>query len=166
MNYWSIFWEMVRTPFTKADMVFGIVPVYFGWLLNEVTSRKANFQTAIQTGFAFVWSAAHWSWQYLYHRPFWSSKLDLNSLFAVNIIVTFLVFAIGFLAMVSGFRKKFPPYCSFLGHSRFANYFMIMIFPIQSRELDWSWDRLIAIVIFAVPLWALIHVGLMPWRKK
>ena len=146
-------------------MIWGIVPVYFGWLLNEVTSSKANFQTAIQTGFAFVWSGIHWSWQYLYARPFWSPKISLDGLFAVNVIVTVLVIIIGLLALYSGMRKRFPRYCTFLGHSRFANYFMITIFPIQARELVWSWERLIAILIFAIPVWALVHLLLIPWRK-
>jgi hypothetical protein len=42
---------------------------------------------------------------------------------------------------------------------------MISIFPIQSRYLDWSWERLLAILVFAVPIWLLVHVSSMPLRK-
>lgn len=57
----------------------------------------------------------------------------------------------------------------FLGHTRFANYFMIAIFaiqtPIQAFHLPWTWERLLAIAVFAVPCWLLLHYGLMPIRN-
>jgi hypothetical protein len=43
---------------------------------------------------------------------------------------------------------------------------MIAIFPIQSHYLEWTWERLIAIILFAVPIWLLLHFGLMPVRGK
>jgi len=36
-NYFAIFWELVHTPFQHVEMVWGIVPLYFGWLSNELT---------------------------------------------------------------------------------------------------------------------------------
>ena len=84
----------------------------------------------------------------------------------VNLLVTFLVIGIGALAFISGARRKFPRYCSFLGYTRFSNYFMIAIFPLQARYLEWTWDRLIASAIFAVPIWLLLHFGLMPIRNR
>ena len=84
---------------------------------------------------------------------------------AVNVMVTILVLVTGIVALVSGLRRKYPYGCSFLGHSRFGNYFMIAMFPIQSQYLAWSWDRLIAMLAFAVPIWFLAHFGLMPFRK-
>jgi hypothetical protein len=83
----------------------------------------------------------------------------------VNLFVTFLVLALGALALFSGLRRKFPKYCDFLGYTRFSNYFMIAIFPIQTHYLPWNWDRLLVIVIFAVPIWLVLHFGLMPLRK-
>lgn len=164
-DYWPIFWQLIRTPFEHAELIWGIVPLYFGWIVNEMTSAKASFKTAIQTGFAFLWSGAHWTYQYLAERPASAPKLNPDGLFAVNVLVTALVLVIGALALISGLRRKYPRYGSFLGHTRFSNYFMIAIFPIQSGYLDWSWERLTAIVIFAVPLWFALHFGLMPLRK-
>jgi len=69
-------------------------------------------------------------------------------------------------ALVCGVRKKFPGYVRFLGHTRFANYFMIAIFPMQAHGLPWTWTRLIAIVLFAVPVWLVLHFGLMPVRSR
>jgi hypothetical protein len=165
-HYWSTFCELIVVPFKHVDMVWGIIPVYFGWLLNELTDRKASAQTAVQTGFALVWSGAHWLYQSLYSRPFWMVKINLlNNLFAVSVLVTLAVLLLGAVALVSGIRRKFPPGCSFLGHSRFSNYFMIAIFPIQSNYLQWSWNRVIAIIIFAVPIWIIMHFALKPWRR-
>ena len=60
-------------------------------------------------------------------------------------------------AATGGLRRRYPRGLAFLGHSRFSAYFMIAIFPIQSNELTWTWERLIAIAIFAVPIWLLLH---------
>jgi hypothetical protein len=43
---------------------------------------------------------------------------------------------------------------------------MITIFPIQAHYLTWTWERLAAIVLFAVPIWLLLHFGLMPLRNR
>ena len=84
----------------------------------------------------------------------------------VNLLVTFLVIALGLVALVSGIRKKFPKHLRFVGHTRFANYFMIAMFPIQSHFLPWTWERLVAIILFAVPIWVALHFGLMPVRNR
>ena len=36
-------------------------------MLNEMTSSKANYRTAIQTGFSFLWAGIQWL--YPYFRP-------------------------------------------------------------------------------------------------
>jgi hypothetical protein len=59
-HYWSVFLTLLATPFEHLGLIWGIVPIYFGLLLNETTSTKANFRTSIQTGFSFVWAGAHW----------------------------------------------------------------------------------------------------------
>ena len=165
VQLWTTFAELVVTPFQHADLIWGIGPLYFGWVFNELTSSKRSYRTAIQTGFSFLWAAAHWTYQYFTAHPEAKRGLTPEALLAVNVMVTMLVILFGAAALVSGLRKKYPPYGSFLGHTRFSNYFMIAIFPIQSRYLDWSWERLLAILIFAIPVWLIVHVGLMPLRK-
>lgn len=164
MNCWQAFEELIRTPFEHMALVWGIVPLYFGLLLNELASSKANFRTAIQTGFSFLWAGAQWLWPYFSHqaRPAHFSVVSLP----VNFLVTFLVIALGATALICGIRRKFPKYGRFLGHTRFANYFMIAIFPIQSHFLPWTWLRLEAIALFAVPVWLTLHFGLMPLRSR
>lgn len=163
-HYWSTFVELIATPFGHITLVWGIVPLYFGLLLNELTAAKANFRTAIQTGFSFLWAGAQWLWPYFSHQ---TSLPHINAAsLPVNLLVTFLVIGLGLVALVSGIRKRFPKYGRCLGHTRFANYFMIAIFPIQSHWLAWTWERLLAIVFFAVPVWLALHFGLMPLRGQ
>ena len=163
--YWNTFLELVQTPFQHASLIWGIVPLYFALLLNELTSAKANFRTAIQTGFSFLWAGAQWLWPYFRPHGSRGPHFEFNAMLPVNLFVTFLVIALGALALFSGLRRKYPKYCAFLGHTRFANYLMIMIFPIQTHYLLWTWDRLLAITIFALPIWLILHFGLMPFRK-
>jgi hypothetical protein len=165
-HYGLAFVELIRTPFQHMELVWGIVPLYFGLLLNELTSAKANFQTAIQTGFSFLWAGAQWLYPYFKAHTPGGPRLEVGAMLPVNLLVTFLVLALGLLALVSGLRRKYPAYGAFLGHTRFANYFMIMIFPIQARYLAWNWDYLIAVALFAVPIWVVLHFGLMPIRDR
>lgn len=163
---WATFTELIATPFAHVSLVWGIVPLYFGLLLNELTSSKANFQTAIQTGFSFLWAGAQWLWPYFVPHAAQGRYLELNAMLPVNLLVTFLTVALGVAALVSGIRKKFPRYGHFIGHTRFTNYFMITIFPIQANYLPWTWERLAAIALFAVPIWMLLQFGLMPLRNR
>ena len=61
---WATFVELITTPFSHPQLVWGIVPLYFGLLLSELTADKADFRTTLQTGFSFLWSGAQWLWPY------------------------------------------------------------------------------------------------------
>jgi hypothetical protein len=163
--YWNTFAELIRTPFTEAVLVWGIVPLYFALLLNELNSGKANFRTALQTGFSFVWASAQWLYPYFRPQGHGGPHFEFNAMLPVNLFVTFLVLALGIVALVCGARRKFPKYLVFLGHTRFSNYFMITIFPMQAHYLPWTWNAVAAIGIFAVPVWMVLHFGLMPFRR-
>ena len=93
-------------------------------------------------------------------------EITLKGIPPVNLVVTVLVLMLGVAASYSGLRRRYLRYGSFLGHTRFSNYFMITIYPIQAHALEWTWKRLAAIVIFAVPVWLVLHVGLMPLRGR
>ena len=154
-DYATIFWDLIQKPFERADLVWGIVPLYFSWAVGELTREKANFKTAIQTGFNLLWAGAQWTWQHT-QSPGAGGRLDLGALFAVNVLVTAVTIILGGLALFSGLRRKFPRYSSFLGHTRFSSYFTIAIFPIQANYLKWSWERVVAILIFVIPTWLIL----------
>jgi hypothetical protein len=159
-SYWHVFAQLITAPFHQTELIWGIVPLYFGWLLNELTSPRASFRTALQTGFSFLWAGAHWIYQSTH--PTYGARLRSASSPALNFLVTALVIGFGLLALWSGTRRRFPKYGSFLGHTRFANYFMIAIFPIQSNVLAWSWDRLVAMALFAAPTWIAVELIAAP----
>lgn len=163
----AVFAELIRTPFQHLALVWGIVPLYFALLLSELTSAKKSFRTAIQTGFSFIWAGAQWL--YLYRNAAaapTASNGALKGLHPINLVVTGLVLVLGAVALYIGLRRRYPRYASFLGHTRFSNYFMITIYPIQAHALEWTWNRLAAIAIFAVPVWLVLHFGLMQFRGK
>jgi hypothetical protein len=164
-SYWVAFTQLIQTPFTETALIWGIVPLYFALLVSELTSVKANFRTAIQTGFSFMWASCQWLYPYFIHHGT-KARLDLGAMLPVNLFVTFVVLGLGIIAFISGLRRKYPKYGAFLGYTRFANYFMITIFPIQARVLAWQWDYVIAIALFAVPVWLVLHFGLMPLRGR
>jgi hypothetical protein len=165
-GYWATFVELIRVPFLHLELVWGIVPLYVALLLNETTPPKANYRTALQTGFSFLWAAAQWLYPYFTTRDPNGPRLELGAMLPVNLMVTFLVLALGVVALFSGFRRRYPKYFSFLGYTRFSNYFMITIFPIQAHYLEWTGERLAAIALFAVPVWLMLHLGLMPIRNR
>src|SRR5436190_23825306 len=156
--YLHCFWELIQTPFLHLATVWGIVPLYFGLLLNELTSAKASYRTALQTGFSFIWAGAQWVYPWFRHAEAVNSAgIIWPTMPAINLCVRAMVIVFGIVALISGVRKRFPKHCSFLGHSRFSNYFMITIFPIQAHYLAWTWERFIATGAFAVPVWLLLH---------
>jgi uncharacterized membrane protein YesL len=163
--YWQTLWMLLKTPFLHSGMMWGIVPLYFGWFMNELTSDKKSFNTATQSGFSFIWAGIHWS-QIYFQKGGGLSLIFRNGLPTITALVTLIVLVIGTVAFISGIRKRHPKYCSFLGHARFANYFMIAIFAIQSNYLTWTWDRLIAMVGFSIPIWVIVHFSFKPIRGR
>jgi hypothetical protein len=165
-NYIQTFLELLRAPFTDISMIWGIVPLYFALLVNELTSTKANFRTAIQTGFSFIWAAAQWFFFFAKAKPSAEVAAAVMASRPINLVVTLTVFLLGLMALYSGLRRRYPKYCSFLGRTRFSNYFMILIYPMQAHHFGWTWERLEVIAIFALPTWLILHFGLMPLRGK
>ena len=165
-EYWNTFVELLRTPFLHVPLIWGIVPLYVALLLGELTSSKANFRTAIQTGFSFLWAGAQWLYPYFKSSAHGAPRVEWNAMVPINLFVTIVVLALGVLALLSGLCRRFPKYGSFLGHTRFSNYFMITLYPIQAHCLPWTWERLSALALFAVPVWLVLHFGLMPFRSS
>src|SRR2546421_12830106 len=106
--YWTTFLELLGTPFQHPSLIWGIVPLYFALLLNELTSAKANFRTAIQTGFSFLWAGAQWLYPYFKARPAGAPRLGLGAMRPVNPGGACLVVGRGGGALVSGLRRKNP----------------------------------------------------------
>lgn len=160
------FLEIVRVPFQHSELIWGIVPLYFSWAVAELTAAKATYNTAVQTGFALLWAGSHWLWKSFPNAPRSNAPWIPQGLVSLSGWVTVIVVVLGALALVSGLRRRYPPGMRFLGHTRFAGYFMIALFPIQAGELSWTWVRVSAITFFAVPIWILLHLLLKPLLRR
>ena len=165
-QFWATFVELICEPFEHVELIWGIVPLYFALLLNEMTSTRANYRTAIQTGFSFLWAGAQWLYPYFKPHAPGGPRLELDAMLPINLLVTFLVLTLGVVALVSGIRRRYPKYGAFLGHTRFSNYFMITLYPIQAHFLSWTWERLTAIAVFSVPVWLILHFAFLPIRNR
>jgi hypothetical protein len=42
---------------------------------------------------------------------------------------------------------------------------MVAMFPMQAHYLKWRWDHLVTILLFAIPVWLVVHLGTMPLRR-
>src|SRR3569832_2058768 len=102
MTYWNTFADLIAAPFHYAPRGWGIVPLYFALLLNELTSGKASFRTAIQTGFSFVWAGAQWLYPYFQPHGRHGPAISWNSMIPVNLFVSALVLTFGAVALYSG----------------------------------------------------------------
>src|SRR5436190_21872520 len=103
--YWNTFVELIATPFQHLDLIWGIVPLYFALLLNELTSAKANFRTALQTGFSFLWAGAQWLFVYFHARLPTAPPIQIQAV-PINLFVTLLVLVLGGFALFCGLRKR------------------------------------------------------------
>src|SRR2546423_5078543 len=112
-DYLNLFWQIIRTPFEHTALIWGIVPLYFALALNELTSTKASFRTAIQTGFSFIWAGAQWLYPYFHAHTPDGPRLEVGIMLPVNVAVTLLGIAFGVVALCSGIFKHFPKYCRF-----------------------------------------------------
>src|SRR3954465_7357093 len=107
-SYWATFVELIKMPFEHVSLIWGIVPLYFALLLNEMTSDKANFRTAIQTGFSFLWAAAQWIYPYFRPHGTHGPHVEWNAMLPINLAVTGIVLVFGAMALFSGIRRRYP----------------------------------------------------------
>ena len=43
---------------------------------------------------------------------------------------------------------------------------MITIYPMQAQIIDWTWERLIALTLFAFPIWLILQLIFEPFRGR
>ena len=91
LHYLEVFGEIIRTPFEHTSLIWGIVPLYFALLLNELTSTKASYRTALQTGFSFLWAGIQWLYPYFRPNGPGGPRIEFNAMTPVNLFLTFLV---------------------------------------------------------------------------
>jgi hypothetical protein len=101
-----------------------------------------------------LWAGGTWARDLMQANPLayvFSSK-------ALAWLVAAVTIALGLFAIVLGIRKKDKTLCAVLGHTRFSCYLIITFYPMQAGLVPWNWPNLAAILIFALPCWALIYL--------
>jgi hypothetical protein len=155
-GYLARFVHLLVVPFDNLGRAWPILPVYTTLILGELYKGKISFGHAVVNGFAMLWAGASWTRHLANANPLsylFSSK-------ALAWVVAASAIGLGVFAIILGIRKKDKALCEILGHTRFSCYFIITFYPMQAgfRETPWSWENLMAILIFALPCWLLIYL--------
>jgi hypothetical protein len=162
-GYLVRFVDLIVTPFGHLDRVWlGILPLYVSLILGEIYITKVSFGHAVGNGFLMLWAGLSWAVHLANASKF---AYVFNSSTKITAwIVTGTCLAIAVFTIVLGLRKKDKPLAGVLGHTRFSGYFLIMLYPMQSGLMAWTWPSLLAVLIFAAPAWFLIFLAGWVWR--
>lgn len=148
--------HLLIVPFDNLGTAWPILPIYTTLILGELYKSKVGFSHAIGNGFVLLWTGLNWA-RGLANASIMSYLFTAKSLAWV---VSAAAIGIGVFSIILGFRKKDKALCEVLGHTRFSCYFLITFYPMQHvpQLVKWSWNNLMAILIFAVPCWFLIYL--------
>jgi len=158
-TYWESWLTIMVKPFHHfGDVWLGILPLYVSLVLGELYKKNVSFAHAIGTGFVMLWAGLNWGVRLSNFG--WMAYMTQMSKGQMNIawLVTAATVGLGIFTIVLGVRKKDKKLCEVLGHTRFSCYFLILLYPLQSRMLPWNNDNVISIVIFALPVWFAIYL--------
>ena len=143
------FGELIVVPFQNLGTVWSILPVYTSLIIAELFVRKVSVAHAVGNGFVMLWAGLNWA-RHL--------SQPSGALFPVlPWAVTVACIAVGIFTVVIGLRRRKTAVGQLLGHARFTCYFVILLYPLQSSLLPWTWTAVLAILIFALPTWLLLY---------
>jgi hypothetical protein len=158
-TFWTNWLTLLVEPFRHfGDVWLGILPLYVTLVLGELYKSKVSFSHAVGNGFVMLWAGLNWGarlsgigWTgYALH----TSKQQMT----IAWIVTAAAVAMGVFTIVLGLRKKDKILCEVLGHTRFACYFLILLYPMQARLARWEMSCLTAVLVFAAPFWLVVYL--------
>jgi hypothetical protein len=158
-TYWTHWLRLVVEPFRHFGQVWlGILPLYVSLVLGELYKKNVSFAHAVGNGFVMLWAGLHWGARLSGFG--WGSYMTQTSKSQMQIawLVTAATVALGVFTIVLGFRKKDKTLCEVLGHTRFSCYFLILLYPVQSRLLPWDGMYLVSVLVFALPVWFVIYL--------
>jgi hypothetical protein len=163
------FIQILVAPWQDLDVLWGIIPVYAALVLGVLYSagRKVGWGSTVASGFALLWVGLNWG-----RHAFTAIYRDFDHIhtfaYSLSFLVTVACVALGLTAVVLGLRRQAPRTCQFLGHFTFNTYIFITFYPMQShiKGMEWTVDRLLAIVAFAVPFWLVVHAIALSLRRR
>ena len=143
------FIELIIVPFQNLGTVWTILPVYTSLFIAELFVRKVSVAHAVGNGFVMIWAGLSWA------RHLSQSAHDPYPILPWVVVVVCI--ALGIFTVLIGLRRRKTTVGQLLGHARFTCYFVIMVYPLQSGLLPWTWTAVFAILIFALPGWVLLY---------
>jgi len=158
-TYWTHWLTLLVEPFRYFGQVWlGILPLYVSLVLGELYKKNVSFAHAVGNGFVMLWAGLNWGARLSGFG--WGSYMTQTSKGQMQIawLVTAATVALGVFTIVLGFRKKDRTLCEVLGHTRFSCYFLILLYPVQSRLLPWDGMYLVSVLVFALPVWFVIYL--------
>lgn len=157
--YWMNWLTLVTEPFRHFGAVWlGILPLYVTLVLGELYKKNVSFGHAVGNGFVMLWAGLNWG-AYLSGVGWRGYMLQASKQqMTVAWLVTATTVALGLFTIVLGLRKKDKTLCEVLGHTRFSCYFLILLYPMQARLLNWDHSYLIAVLVFALPFWFIVYL--------
>ncbi len=157
--YWTTWLKLVTEPFRYFGSVWlGILPLYVTLALGELYKSKVSFGHAVSNGFVMLWAGLNWGARL--SGIGWTGYVTEFSKAQMSVawLVTAATVALGVFTIVLGFRKKDRGLCEVLGHTRFSCYFLILFYPMQARLLRWDNTNVIAVLLFALPVWFVVYL--------
>jgi hypothetical protein len=147
---WGLFKLWINTifvtPFTTADMLWLLVPIWLGWFFSEFFQEKTgtSIGNAISNAVIVIWGSIDCARQ-------------TTRLIAEGIILTTweIVFRFGMVALVFFYGAlivwlgwKGNKLTRVIGRIREVTYVFVIFTPIFYNALPLSWDHIIAAVLF------------------
>jgi len=158
-TFWMNWLMLVVEPFRHFGVVWlGILPLYVTLVLGELYKKNVSFSHAVGNGFVMMWAGLNWGAHLSGIGWMGYAMQSSKSQMSVAWLVTAAVAALGVFTVVLGLRKKDKTLCEVLGHTRFSCYFLILLYPMQARLLGWDHSYLIAVLVFALPVWFIVYL--------
>ena len=145
----QLFLDWLKTifvvPFQTSDMLWLLVPVWIAWFFSEFFQEKmgTSMGNAISNAVVILWGSIDCTRQ----TAFWMAKGVLTR---VDILSRFafigMMFAYGAFILYMGIKGK--EVIRYIGRVRQVTYIFIMFVPIFYRAIPFTWNHIIAAIIF------------------
>ncbi|HAB51115.1 MAG TPA: hypothetical protein DCE80_02885 [Ignavibacteriales bacterium] len=166
---WKIFKEWLSTmfvlPFTNTDMLWLLVPIWISWFFAEFFQEKigTSMGNALTNSVVILWGSIDSTRQTI--RLIGEGVLNGIWDAVLRFAVITVIFLYGALIVVLGIRGN--PIIKKIARVREISYLFVMFVPIFYNALPFSFDHIVAAVIFFPLFYFIIELvnKLMPNPK-
>jgi len=148
LSYAQIWLSLIIAPITNFDALWGVIPLYVEGFLAGYYEQDTRGR--LLTG-GFIMSFVGMDWT----RRLLQNNVQIQ--FNVQWILVFIFLGYGALALLVVLLKKLD-LVRFLGKRKFAIYFGISFYPLQSGVIPYTTDALISILVMLIPVWLILEL--------